>query len=77
LIGAYPVSVALTAEWLGEPVTAAYGVDPVAGRVLFDGAFSEQGLLPAGWPERAADLDVFQLRMNELARAFDARMRGR
>jgi hypothetical protein len=75
LFGAYPVSVALTGEWGGAPVTAAHAVDPVAGRVLFDGASSDEGVLPTGWPNRGLDPDVFQVRMDELARALGARMR--
>lgn len=75
LFGAYSVSVALTPEWRGEPVTAAQVVDPVAGQVLFDGAFSAEGPLPSGWPERGLDLAAYQVRMTELARALDARMR--
>ncbi len=75
LFGAYPVSVALSAEWRGEPVTAVHVVDPVTGRVHLHGASSEDGPLPAGWPMRGADLDVFQAHMNELGRALRSRMR--
>ncbi len=74
LFGAYPFTVSLTTKWQGEPVTAVHAVDPVAGRVLLNAASSEDGPLPRGWPNRVADLDALQLRLNELARALDARM---
>jgi hypothetical protein len=68
------VTVALTSEWSGEPVTVAHVVDPVTGGVLFEGAGPQDGPCPDTWPKRSLEVDVFVARMKELARAFDARM---
>jgi len=74
LFGLYPFTVPLSALWGGHPFCAAYQVDPVDGRVLFDYAGGADGPLPVGWPRRVWDAEAHDAYKQRFKSALQTRI---
>jgi len=66
--------VPLSALWGGHPFCAAYQVDPVDGRVLFDYAGGADGPLPVGWPRRVWDAEAHDAYKQRFKSALQTRI---
>ena len=74
LFGLYPFTVPLTTLWMSHPFCAAYQVDPLDGRVLFDYAGRADGPLPRAWPRRTWDARAEQEYRDRFKETMQARM---
>lgn len=74
LFGRCPFTAPLSALWGSHPFCAAYQVDPVDGRELFDNAGRADGPLPSGWPCRAWDEGAHDAYRQRFKTAMQARI---